>query len=235
MNYIFFDILIVAVLFLFLWKGWKRGLMYMLCGFLAFFVALAGAVLISNALAEPVARAIEPAVARGIHGALSKTIQHVPPVDGKLDVEGLLGEIPLDQAVAALKESALYQGIASAFQSAAEKGLADAAARTTAALAHYAAVQIARIVIFVVAFLAVLIAWKLVSRALDLVTRLPVLNGMNRFGGAAVSLVMGTLYMAAAIWLLKDSFLTPEMVENTYLLRIFSSLEPPSFFSLGNH
>ena len=190
MNYIFFDILIVAVLFLFLWKGWKRGLMYMLCGFLAFFVALAGAVLISNALAEPVARAIEPAVARGI---------------------------------------------ASAFQSAAEKGLADAAARTTAALAHYAAVQIARIVIFVVAFLAVLIAWKLVSRALDLVTRLPVLNRMNRFGGAAVSLVMGTLYMAAAIWLLKDSFLTPEMVENTYLLRIFSSLEPPSFFSLGNH
>ena len=45
------DIIIVAVVAVAAWRGYRKGLVMTLCGFLAVFVALAGATVVSNALA----------------------------------------------------------------------------------------------------------------------------------------------------------------------------------------
>ena len=60
MSYIVYDIGIAAVLLFFVWLGYRKGLVLTLCSLLAVFVALIGASFLSNALAEPVAKAIEP-------------------------------------------------------------------------------------------------------------------------------------------------------------------------------
>ena len=60
MSYLIFDLAILAILALFFWRGYARGLVLTLCSLLAVFVALIGASFLSNALAEPVAKAIEP-------------------------------------------------------------------------------------------------------------------------------------------------------------------------------
>ena len=87
--------------------------------------------------------------------------------------------------------------------------------------------QIARTAIFSVAFIAVLIAWNVLSHALDLVTRLPVLNGLNRWTGAAVGLLKGALVVFIAVWLLKDSYIPPEAAESTFLLKAFCTVSLP--------
>ena len=92
------------------------------------------------------------------------------------------------------------------------------------------AVQIARTVIFAVAFIAVLIAWSILSHTLDLVAHLPVLYTANRWGGGAVGLVKGALVVFIAVWLLRDSYIPPAAVEQTYLLKFFCTVSPLSFF-----
>ena len=108
--------------------------------------------------------------------------------------------------------------------------MADAAAHAAQALAHFAAVQIARTVIFSIAFFAVLIAWSVLSHTLDLVAKLPVLSTVNAWGGGAVGLVKGALIVFIAVWLLRDSYIPQEAVEQTRLLKFFCTVSPLSFF-----
>ena len=71
MSYLVFDLLIGAVLLIALARGYSRGFVLTLCGFLAAFVAFIGASVLSNALAEPVAKVIEPMVVSRIHDTVT--------------------------------------------------------------------------------------------------------------------------------------------------------------------
>lgn len=75
MNYLIFDVIIALILLFALWRGYSRGFILTLCGFLAIFVAFIGATVISDNLARPVADAIRPAIERQIQGALEQSLQ----------------------------------------------------------------------------------------------------------------------------------------------------------------
>lgn len=231
MNYIIYDIIIAAALLFFLWRGYSKGLILTLCSLLAVFVALIGASVLSNALAGPVARAIEPVVASSIHDTVTSYYQRTPEVGASSQDEvDWLAQLPIDELLEPLKESKAFQGFADAFQQAVDSGVADAAAHAAQALAHFVAVQIARTVIFFVAFLVVLIAWFFISRALDLVAKLPVLSSLNQWAGGAVGLLKGALIVYIAVWLLRGSYIPAEAVEQTWLLKFFSTVSPLTFF-----
>ena len=144
MNYIIYDIIIAAVLLFFLWRGYCKGFVLTLCSLLAVFVALIGASVLSNALAEPAAKAVEPVVAARIQESLAEAIQNTEFVS----VDGGVAEKPEEIALAGviqhLKETELFQGFADAFQKAVDSGVAEVTANAAQALAHFAAVQIAR-------------------------------------------------------------------------------------------
>lgn len=231
MNYIFYDVIIAAVLLFFLWRGYVKGFVLTLCSLLAVFVALIGASILSNVLAGPVAKAIEPVVSSSIHDMVISYYQQSPESGtGSQEAADWLAQLPVDELLEPLKESSVFKGLADAFQKAVDDGVADAAAHAAQALAHFAAVQIARTVIFSIAFFAVLIAWSILSHTLDLVAKLPVLSTVNAWGGGAVGLVKGALIAFIAVWLLRDSHIPQEAVEQTHLLRFFCTVSPLSFF-----
>lgn len=230
MTYFIYDAAVLAVLLLFVWLGYRKGLVLTLCSLLAVFVAFIGASILSNALAEPVAKAIEPVVASSIHDTVTSYYQRSPAENTSTEEDDWLAQLPIDELLEPLKESKAFQGFADAFQKAVDDGVADAAAHAAQALAHFMAVQIARTVIFAVAFIAVLIAWSILSHTLDLVAHLPVLYTANRWGGGAVGLVKGALVVFIAVWLLRDSYIPPAAVEQTYLLKFFCTVSPLSFF-----
>lgn len=230
MSYLIFDLAILAILALFFWRGYARGLVLTLCSLLAVFVALIGASFLSNALAEPVAKAIEPIVASQIHDTVTSYYQRSPAENTSAEEEDWLAQLPLEELLEPLKESKFLQGFAETFQKAVDDKAADIVTHTAQALAHFVAVQIARIVIFAVAFFAVLIAWFFLSHALDLVAKLPVLSTVNAWGGGAVGLVKGALIVYIAVWLLRGSYIPPAAIEGSYLLKFFVSAIPLSFF-----
>lgn len=230
MSYLIFDLAILAILALFFWRGYARGLVLTLCSLLAVFVALIGASFLSNALAEPVAKAIEPIVASQIHDTVTSYYQRSPAENTSAEEEDWLAQLPLEELLEPLKESKFLQGFAETFQKAVDDKAADIVTHAAQALAHFVAVQIARIVIFAVAFFAVLIAWFFLSHALDLVAKLPVLSTVNAWGGGAVGLVKGALIVYIAVWLLRGSYIPPAAIEDSYLLKFFASAIPLSFF-----
>ena len=229
MSYLIFDLAILAILALFFWRGYARGLVLTLCSLLAVFVALIGASFLSNALAEPVAKAIEPIVASQIHDTVTSYYQRSPAENTSAE-EDWLAQLPLEELLEPLKDSKFFQGFAETFQKAVDDKAADIVTHAAQALAHFVAVQIARIVIFAIAFFAVLIAWFFFSHTLDLVAHLPVLYTANRWGGGIVGLVKGALVVFIAVWLLRDGYIPPEAVEQTYLLKFFCTVSPLSFF-----
>lgn len=75
MPTIVFDLIIIAVLALFAWRGGVKGLVLTLCGLAAIFVAYFGAQFLSNVFCGPVAGIIKPVIAQTIHEALPESIQ----------------------------------------------------------------------------------------------------------------------------------------------------------------
>ena len=232
MTYILFDIAIAAILLFFLWQGYKKGFVLTLCGFLAVFVAFIGATLISNALAKPVAQAIVPMIESGIHETPDQAMEVSVPSPSPVPPSVLPEELPLSDVLEALQDSPIFHSLAEAFQKAVDEGIETVATNAAQALAEYIAIQIARTILFILAFAAVLVAWFLLSHALDLAFKLPVLSTLNHWTGAAVGLIKGGLLLFIAAWLLKGSFLPSQAIENTFLLNFFCTVSPFSLLAM---
>lgn len=230
--YILFDVVIAAILLFFMWQGYQKGFVLTLCGFLAVFVAFIGATLISNALAKPVAQAIVPMIESGIHDTLEQSIQDSTSSLSAQSSDVVPEDMPLSDVLEALQDSPIFHSLAQAFQEAVDEGVETVATSAAQALAEYIAIQIARTVLFVLAFAAVLVGWFLLSHALDLAFKLPVLSTLNHWTGAGVGLIKGGLLLFIAAWLLKGSFLPSQAIENTFLLNFFCTSSPLSLLAM---
>ena len=145
--------------------------------------------------------------------------QYAPPAADSSVPDTFFSDLTLPQALEALQGTALFGGLAEAFAQAVDRGAESVAAGVIQALAEYAAVQLTRAVLFLVCFIAVLAAWTLLSRALDLAFRLPVLSTLNHWAGALMGLATGALVAVIALWLLGD-FLPRQALADSVLLSL---------------
>ena len=109
-----------------------------------------------------------------------------------------------------------------------ESGMTAVAASAAAAVAAAIAQSAAYLILFLLGFFLILLAWRLLSRALDLVARLPGLHFLNKTGGALFGLVQGCIILFVAAWLLQffGQMLPRELVEQTVLLKFFMTTNP---------
>ena len=239
MQYLIFDAVIALLLVLAVWRGYRTGFILTFCGFLAIFVALIGASVVSSVLAQPVSQAISPMIESSIQHAVEEKLQSPDAFGSESDTqlpawssgqdasqESPASDLPLQEILDLLQESPLYRGFAGALQTAVDAGLVSATANATIVISEYIAGQVARMVLFVVSFVLILILWFFGSHALDLAFKLPVLSSLNRWGGGALGLFKGALLIYVACWLLKGSFLPQEAIQRTYLLRFFCTSSP---------
>ena len=119
MNPLIIDLLIVLILLLCVIKGYRKGFVLTLCGLLALFVALIGASILSELLAEPVARAIRPMVEQGIYQVLENRAPAAQQAAGAVLEEF---DLPLEEILSALRDSAVFEGLAQAFEQAVNSG-----------------------------------------------------------------------------------------------------------------
>ena len=186
-----FDILIVALLALFAWRGAAKGLVLSLCGLAAVFVAFFCAQFLSDQFCVPVAGILRPIVTQTIRGADAEPVPSNP--EQGYTVEELLSSI---------QEKGLFEG----FPALLEQGVADdslgrGSLSPLDALAGYLSKAIARALLFGGSFLAILLIWFLVSHALDLAFHLPILSQVNTAGGLLAGLVKGGLLAVVLVWL----------------------------------
>ena len=207
MAYLIADGLILAVLLLFALVGAHRGFILSLCGLLAVLVAFVGA--------SFAARTLSPMVAEEGSAALSPD------------------DVPLDGVLNALREMGFYETLINTVDKAVENGMTSVAASAAAAVAAAIAQSAAYLILFLLGFALILIAWKLISHALDLVARLPGLHFLNKTCGALFGLVQACVLLFVAAWLLQffGHVLPESLVNQTHLLKFFMTTNPLSLLS----
>ena len=104
----------------------------------------------------------------------------------------------------------------------------ESGASLLAALSQSVAHSVAYTLVYVVSFVLLLLVLGLLSKPLQLVTKLPVIHGANAVGGGALGLLWGALVVFVVVWALRkfDILLTPETVEQSRLLRFFAEHSP---------
>lgn len=190
MAYIY-DIVIVAVLAFFAWRGAKKGLILTLCGLVAIFVAFFGARFVSARFYDPISNIIEPAIYQSILG--------VEPEDAGAIEEST---VTLPDLLDAIHSAGLYEGFSSFLDDAVQNDTVRQTAGLTAAqvLADYLSKLIAKTALFVLTFLVILLVWFLVAHVLDLAFHLPILSTLNTAGGLILGLIKAVIIIVVLVW-----------------------------------
>lgn len=226
MAFLIADGLVLAVLLIFACIGARRGLILSLCGLLAFVVAFLGASFAARTLSPVVADALEPRFAAAIEEQLNESIRQ----QAEAGEAAVLSpdDVPLEGVLDALREMGFYETLINTVDRAVESGMTAVAASAAAAVASAIAQSAAYLILFLLGFFLILLAWRLLSRALDLVARLPGLHFLNKTGGALFGLVQGCIILFVAAWLLQffGQMLPRELVEQTVLLKFFMTTNP---------
>ena len=226
MAFLIADGLVLAVLLIFACIGARRGLILSLCGLLAFVVAFLGASFAARTLSPVVADALEAKFAAAIEEQLNESIRQ----QAEAGEAAVLSpdDVPLEGVLDALREMGFYETLINTVDRAVESGMTAVAASAAAAVAAAIAQSAAYLILFLLGFFLILLAWRLLSRALDLVARLPGLHFLNKTGGALFGLVQGCIILFVAAWLLQffGQVLPRELVEQTVLLKFFMTTTP---------
>ena len=96
------------------------------------------------------------------------------------------------------------------------------------ALVHNIAYKLTRTVLFVVFFLILLLVISLLLKVVNLAAKIPGLNFINKTLGLILGLILGYLIVIVLSFILNKTgtFLTGEILENTYVLKFLRSLLP---------
>lgn len=216
-----FDVILLVIVILCVIVGMRRGFVLTLCGVLSIVVALVGAKVAADQFSPVVTQAIAPRVETAIEARLSEsvsdTVQNSTGWDGS-DFDADLGGIP-----GIFQQSEAVQDAISGIQDSIQSGV-DAAVQTAASsMAQEIAQPVAWGTVYVIAFVVILLLWNLISKALDLVAKLPVLHFFNRLLGGACGLIKGILIAGCICCLILRLGLLPgTMAQESVFLRLFS-------------
>ncbi len=228
MDYLIFDLVIAAVLLICAIHGAWRGLVLSLCGLLAAVVAFAGAGFAAKTLSPLLAGALEPRIAAAIELRLEEELPGAEPAQPDASAPQAPEEVPLPGVLETLRDMGLYQNLIDAVGEAVAQGMSAAAATAAASVAAALAQSVAYLGVFIVAFVLILLVWRLISGALDLVARLPVLHFLNKTGGAIFGLLQACILLFVAAWLAQylGNWIPEETVQKTWLLQFFMRTNP---------
>ncbi|MBE6973000.1 MAG: hypothetical protein E7440_03855 [Ruminococcaceae bacterium] len=227
MTYLIYDAVILVLLLFFFLRGRKKGLVLTLCGLATIFIALFGARMASDFFAPTIADLLAPRFSPVIEEQLDNGLEE------KLNEMLASGEEGGNLLVDLLTKFGLYDDVSSAIQNAVSGQTAQTITDVAISLSHAVAEVVAGVLVFVVAFLAIIVLWFFLSHALDLAARLPVINGLNRTLGGLFGLLEGMLLLFLIAWVMRllGGVIPEEAVNQTTLLNFFFTTNPISLIA----
>ncbi len=214
------DVAVAAILLISMIRGHRRGLILTVAGLVKVIVAVIGASICANIFGPMLADAILPTVREELIPAVASALGE------SIDLSALISSDLADFSVFGVTLGEFVQSGADAMVG--ENGIVVAAAD---AIAVGLANSIATFVVAIVAFIVLLLLVSLIAHLLDLAARLPVLNSLNRGLGLLAGLVTGLVlvFFFVGVAGALDAYITPEVIEKTYLFTFFKDITPIKF------
>ena len=228
MSYIVFDLIILAILISFAFHGLHRGLILSLFSLLSVLVALVGAILLSNLWSPAVAAWLQPTLQPTVTSAVENALPEraVDSVSSKNHLFLLLEDADLPFGLDKYLPDVQEDDVLDEGEDATETTWIEALSAT---LSEKLANTIAQNGLFLLCFLLILLLWKLLARALNLVAKLPGLHTLNKLGGFLFGVLRGALVLFLCAWLIRwlwSDLIPAETIEQSKLLQFFMTFKP---------
>lgn len=205
MNYkLILDILLVAIVVICAWSGYKKGLIMGIGGIIIIIISLFGANLLSNTFSYEVIPVLRPFAAGYMEKQMNETVSDAMGIsDTGLSVEDYLLQNP-DEA----EEFCYLSYQALGIYDAEARGLAQQAVEYAdeqdvtirEAVSEVLCTGITYAAGFILAFLLVLIVLTVIGNLPNLSFKLPHLDLVNDIGGVLMGLATGVLFCAVIAW-----------------------------------
>ena len=227
MSYLL-DALLVILFAVCVWLGWKRGFIKTVSGLIALFAAVIVASTFSAPIAHGVyANSVEPAVMTTLEEHISNEV-----LPSEEDLDAAIEKMPA--LVVTLLETGGMGSGAAILERVETVDAGKSAARTiTDHVVTPIVLPLLQMLCSVLLFLATYLIASILLRVLDLVAKLPLLKQLNSVLGLAAGALTGAVWaiFAARIlftlaWLGVAQWLSPEVLEQTWLLSFANSLIP---------
>lgn len=222
------DILLIIIIAICTWNGYKRGLVGGVAGILAIIISLLGASIVSAAYAHEVVPALEPFVSGYLdsHRNRDVILERMGYGSSDLSLEDILQQdssLRYDYAYESLSDLGLYSKRAEDLASDAVNLEAETGSTMTKAIVSVLCDTITSVGTMLVAFLLILILLVAVASIGNLSFRLPNLESVDEIGGAILGFGKGFLYCILLCWLLSflGIIIGKETMAHTTLGRFF--------------
>lgn len=201
------DILLIIIIALCTWNGYKRGLVGGVAAILAIIISLLGASIISNAYSHEVVPALEPFVSGYLdsHRNRDAILERMGYGSSELSLEDILKQdssLRYDYAYESLTDLGLYSKRAEDLARKAVNIAEETGVTMTKAIVTVLCDTITSVGTMVIAFLLILILLVAVASVGNLSFRLPNLENLDEIGGAMLGFGEGFLFCILLCWLL---------------------------------
>ncbi len=201
------DIILLLIIALCTWNGYKRGLVGGIAGILAIVVALFGGSLLSSAYAQEVVPALEPFIDGYVDSQANRdaVLDSMGYGDSDYSVEDIIaqdGSLKYDYAYECLLSVGFYSNTAEKLAGNAVEltdgenmDITEAVVAVVGDTATYVAGT-------ALGFLLILIFLVAIANIGNLSLRLPNMENLDEIGGAVIGFVKGFIYCVLLCWLL---------------------------------
>lgn len=201
------DILLIIILALCTWNGYKRGMVGGVAGILAIIVSLLGASIVSAAYSHEVVPALKPFITGYMdsHRNRDAILERMGYGSSELSLEDILQQdssLRYDYAYECLSDLGLYSKRAEDLAQDAVALAEETGVTMTEAIVSVLCDTITGVGTMVIAFLLILILLVAVASIGNLSFRLPNLESVDEIGGAILGFGKGFLYCILLCWLL---------------------------------
>ena len=222
------DIVLLVIVALCTWSGYKKGLIGGIAGILAVIIALFGGSLLSSAYAHEVIPALEPFVDGYLDSQKNRDVmlEKLGYAHSDLSLEDVLEEdssLRYDYAYESLKDVGFYDKRAEDLADRAVAYSDENGVNMTEAVVAVLCNTISYVGGLVLGFLLILILIVAIANIGNLSFRLPNMELLDEIGGAVLGFVKGFLYCVLLCWLLSflGFLIGKDTLEHTTLARFF--------------
>ena len=226
------DIVLLAVIALCTWNGYKRGLIGGILGLFIIMVSLLGGTILSKAYALEVVPAVKPFVSGYIDSQNSRdSILEAMGYGGTdLSLEDILSSdssLRYDYDYECMMDIGFYEKTSEKLADEAVSYSNENDTDMTTAVVEIMCNTMTYVLGLTVAFLMILIILVAVGNLFNLSLRLPNMENLDEIGGTVLGFVKGFIYCVLLCWFLSflGSVLGKSTLYNTTLARFFMAFE----------
>lgn len=226
---IIIDLVLIGILALCVWNGYRKGLILGISGILALVVAFYGANLIAETYSSEFTSMVEPFIAGIVDKSVDETSEDLetPAENGDLDPSANPEQV-YEVSYESLRKIGILKSAASNIAEELKNEVDQIGSKLKTAVIHKLAGTLAYVAVLIIVFLLIVIIFAVISNLLNLAFKLPGLELLNEIGGTLFGLLKGLIFIFAISWALRFfGFVIPETTVNkTVLLKWLMNNNP---------